>query len=362
MTDSAQCWQDSLRLAIPRLLITGGSGFIGTNAVQFALQAGLEIRSIDIRNPQSPPHATVWRRCDLLDVAGLSQVIGEFKPTHVLHLAARTDLRETRHLGGYEANMRGVANLIEALRGSECQRVIFTSSMLVCRNGYCPRADDEYCPDTLYGESKVRGERLVRQHTAGYVWSIARPTSIWGPWFGPPYRQFFLSVARGLYRHPGSVSVKKALGYVGNTVWELYRILAAPSALVSGLTFYVSDYESAITRDWASLIAREFGSAPIKALPLPIMRAAAIVGDIAQALGMQYAPLTSFRLRNMLTSSEFDLTAVERVSGPLPYTMEQGVKATVAWLSTECGRHPSPASGVSLPPKSRAGQSPQSHS
>lgn len=327
--------EEGFAAAIPRLLVTGGSGFIGTNAVQFALQHGIETLSLDIRKPKCAAHTAVWNSCDLLDAAGLTRAVTEFRPSHVLHLAARTDLRETHDINGYNANTTGVANLIEALKASECRRVAFASSMLVCRNGYRPQQDEEYCPDTLYGESKVRGEQTVRQHTAVYQWSIVRPTSIWGPWFGSPYRQFFRSVARGLYRHPGSLCVKKALGYVGNAVWQLFRILTAPAAQMNGRTFYVSDYESISTRDWAGLIASEYGVAPVKSLPLPVMRAAALAGDFAQALGVPHAPLTSFRLRNMLTPSAFDLTALEGVAGPLPYTLEQGVKATVSWLLTE---------------------------
>jgi nucleoside-diphosphate-sugar epimerase len=333
MTEFQRQWSFSLPGAIPRLLITGGSGFIGTNAAEMARQAGIPVCNFDIRPPRCAAHVPVWQQGDLLDAGSLRKHIGAFHPTHVLHLAARTDLDETRHISGYAANTDGVANLLDALDRTDCRRVVFASSMLVCRNGYQPRQDHEYCPDTLYGESKVQGENLVRRHNSGFVWSIVRPTSIWGSWFGAPYRQFFHAVSRGLYRHPGPAEIEKALGYVGNTVWQLYRILAAPDAAIHSRTFYLSDYEPLTTRRWANLIAQEFGSGPVRQLPMPLMRMAAFAGDLAQTARIRAVPLTSFRLRNMLTPSRFDLREIADISGPLPFTVEQGVKETVAWLA-----------------------------
>ena len=57
-----------------RLLVTGGSGFIGTNLVATALEAGDEVRNLD-RNPpldtRQHPH---WRRCDILDAGGSDNI------------------------------------------------------------------------------------------------------------------------------------------------------------------------------------------------------------------------------------------------------------------------------------------------
>ena len=44
------------------------------------------------------------------------------------------------------------------------ERILFTSSLLVCENGYIPNSDDDYCPPNLYGESKVIGEKIVKSH------------------------------------------------------------------------------------------------------------------------------------------------------------------------------------------------------
>src|SRR5687767_4757254 len=90
-----------------RLLITGGSGFIGTNLVQHFRDLGAEVVNTDPEPPRNPVHADVWKRLDPLDAEGLRTVIGELRPTAVLHMGARTDL-DGADLAAYASNTEGV--------------------------------------------------------------------------------------------------------------------------------------------------------------------------------------------------------------------------------------------------------------
>lgn len=317
-----------------RVVITGGSGFIGTNVVEQSLSHNAAVLNLDIATPRNPTHRPHWRHVDILDGPSLKRQIIDWQPTHIVHLAARTDLDESAGLGGYAANIEGVANLIAAIDGlSGLERVIFASSMLVCRNGYVPKGDDDYCPVTLYGESKVIGEGMVRQATCLPCSSVlVRPTSIWGPWFDVPYKSFFLTINKGYYVHPGRDQINKATGFVGNATHQLLGLLTAPLNRVQGKTFYLQDYQSIAVRKWANAIQRELGAPSIRELPIVLLKGAAIAGDTLKKLGWQNPPLTTFRLRNMLTSSQFDMEELKEVVGTLPYSMEEGVNITVNWL------------------------------
>ena len=106
--------------------------------------------------------------------------IATYKPDFVLHMAARTDLEETHDITGYAANIDGVTNVIEAVRkAGSVKRSVFASTRLISKIGYIPESEVDYRPTTLYGESKVLGEKLVRQagRDLGH-WVIVRPTSI----------------------------------------------------------------------------------------------------------------------------------------------------------------------------------------
>ena len=98
---------------------------------------------------------------------------------------------QNKELKYFDANTVGVQNLVNVSNQiEELERIIFTSSLLVCRNGYIPTTPIEFCPPNKYGESKVIGEKIVREQCIK-SWVIVRPTSIWGPWFETSYFKFF---------------------------------------------------------------------------------------------------------------------------------------------------------------------------
>jgi GlcNAc-P-P-Und epimerase len=319
-----------------KAIITGGSGFIGTNLVERFLDMGWEVLNIDLAEPRNRKHLNHWRRVDLLAREAMIEVFRIYKPDVVLHMAARTDLNESRSIKGYAANTDGVVNVMEAIRQTgSVERTVFASSRLVCEIGYTPMNEEDYRPSTLYGESKALGERLVRRASQSFgPWVIVRPTSIWGPWFDVPvpYKKFFELIARNLYVHPGQRNPRKSFGYVGNTIYQLEKILEAPTENVNGKTLYLSDYPPIFLRQWANQIQEALGAKPIKTVPLSLLKIAAAMGNAAKGLGWREPPLTKFRLDNMITEMVYDTSELERIVGPLPYSAEQGIDVTVDWL------------------------------
>jgi GlcNAc-P-P-Und epimerase len=315
-----------------RVLVTGGSGFIGTNVVAYYRELGHHVVSLDIAAPRCRDHVECWKQVDILDARALVQAFEDIRPHIVFHLAARTDLFGGK-VSDYLANTVGVENVINsALRAEGLVRVVFASSMLVCRIGYVPRNELDYCPSTAYGESKVLGEQAVRRLGAGLPWMIVRPTSIWGPWFGPPYRDFFELVRKGRYVHPSGSLVQRSYGYVGNVVHQLAELANSSGAALLGRAMYVGDFEPLDIRSWADMIAREFDVAPVREVPMWVFRAAAKVGDVLKALGMDAPPMTSYRLRNMLTHAVYDFGPLQALGVRPPYTIVEGVRHTCEWM------------------------------
>ncbi|WP_109695011.1 NAD-dependent epimerase/dehydratase family protein [Chitinophaga deserti] len=316
------------------ILIIGGSGFIGTNLVDFYLhQEGYNILNLDSAPPRNPAHAAIWQKADLMDKAGIKAAITGFDPDFVFHMAARTDLDERKSISGYAANIDGVSHLISALRQcTRLKRVIFTSSMLVCSVGYIPKNDQDYCPPNLYGESKVQTEKIIR--AAGelpFTWCIIRPTSIWGPWFGTPYRDFFDIVMQKKYVKIGGKVAVKTFGFVGNAVYQIRSLLHADSELVHTKTFYIGDHPPLNINEWADEIAHQL-HIPLKQFPLAIFKTAAIAGDLLTKLGIPF-PITSFRLKNMQTDNIIpQLKDTYQIAPAPPYSMQEGISITLSWL------------------------------
>ena len=315
-----------------RVLITGGSGFIGTNLVEYLSELGAPVLNVDIVPPQAPDHQRHWVNVDVRDGDACRRVIHDFSPALVLHLAARTDLN-----GGsvtdYSSNTDGVKALMDAAKGSRGLRsVLFASSRLVCRTGYIPRDETDVCPDTAYGESKVIGEQIVRSggQKLGYSWILVRPTSIWGPWFGVPYDGFFRAVLKGQYVHPRGLRIKKSFGFVGNAVFQLLRLAGESGGRLSGQTVHLCDYRPIEVSEWAEMILKESTTGGrVREVPRILLSALARIGDGLKLVGMREPPLTSVRLHNLMTPMVYDTDELESACGLLPYSTREGVRLTL---------------------------------
>ena len=320
------------------LFVTGSAGFIGGHLCRRLIAEGHEVTGLDRRPTPTIPGLNALS-VDLLDESATRAALATAAPDGVLHLAARTDLDETQDLSGYRDNFDAVTSLAKAIGATpSVQRWICSSSQLVCRVGYTPTSDTDFKPSTLYGESKVLTERIVRAaEWCAVPWTIVRPTSIWGPGMNAHYLKFFGMIRDGRYFHVGRGPTYKSYGYVGNTVVQYAALASAPIADVRDRVFYLADYTPIGLEAWAEGFRAAFGAPPIRVMPRTLARAAARVGDVI-ALAVPTFPFTTFRLGNILTPYQSDLALTRAVCGELPFTTEQGIHETARWLLGLWGR------------------------
>lgn len=312
-----------------KVLITGGSGFIGANLLLFLIEK-YEILNIDIRESNLTELQKYTSLVDITNYEKLRNVVISFSPDYIIHLAARTDLNG-KSINDYSANTAGVSNLMKIIHElPNLKKLIVTSSMLVCHTGYYPKDQFDYAPNTLYGESKVETERIVWDNKPQCDWAIIRPTSIWGPWFGVPYRNFFDMVISRKYFHIGRKSCTKTYGYVGNAVYQIEQILFHETLNEDQKVFYIGDNPPTNIEIWANEIAAELNY-NIKRVPFWMLKTAAYFGDLLKLFDITF-PMTSFRLKNMTTDNIIDLSETYNIAPNPPYSRIDGIKATLQWL------------------------------
>ncbi len=169
----------------PRVLVTGGSGFIGSHVVDVLGRSGYDPRIFDLR--ESPHHedgaiATVVG--DATDPASLERAMEGC--IAVIHLSAMADVGHVQAdpVGAERANARATAAVLEAARNTGVKRVVYGSTMWVYSD--CPEqvVDEDTRlahPGHLYTATKLAGELYCRSYAElyGVDYTILR--------FGIPY-------------------------------------------------------------------------------------------------------------------------------------------------------------------------------
>lgn len=315
-----------------KIVITGGSGFIGTNCVQFFLDKNYDVSNFDCKKPINTKHAKYFHDIDISNKEVLEKELLNLNPDFIIHLAGSTGM-ESLEPDDYEFNYISAKNIAEAsYKLSNLKKIIFTSSLLVCRNGYIPKSDIDFCPPNGYGHSKALSEIIIRNLALDVSWDIVRPTSIWGPWFTGGYKLFFNLASKGLFFNPKTEPIIKPTCYVGNAVYMIFKIMNSHE---SGRVFYLADYPQTSVQDWANLIYQNDSSnKTLLNIPIYILKLIAKLGDILKLIGIN-APLTSQRLNNMLVSKEYPVSNTKAIVGDLPFTRKDSVTETIKWMNAK---------------------------
>ena len=313
-----------------KVLITGASGFIGTNLLEDMLVKGYEVLNIDFNEPKIKKRNGVWKNIDIVEYAPFEKTVLEFNPDYIVHLAARTDL-DGKTVDDYKANTVGVENLMKIVEKlPDLKKIIIASSKFVTENGYKIKDQFDYCPHTVYGESKVITEKNVWANKPHCDWCIIRPTSIWGPFFGVPYRNFFDLVMKRMYFHIGHIECHKTYGYIGNAIYQIEQLLFNETLDENNKVFYIGDEPAYEINEWADEIANELGF-KVPTMPVWFVKCLAKFGDFLGLFGIHF-PMQSFRFGNMTNDGVNDMSNTYKIAPEMPFTRLEGTKTTINWI------------------------------
>ena len=318
-----------------RLLVTGGSGFIGANFIREAQKRDpeAEILNLDIAPSRDPSNNHLHTPCNLLDSDGLQRHFQAFQPSHVLHFGARTDVLGTK-VEDYLANHVGTANVVAAIKKTpSVKNAVFTSSQFVVGPGELPKHDEDFRPHTIYGQTKVLSEKAVREAQLPCAWTIIRPTNVWGRWHPRYPTEFWRVLKQGRYFHPGGRRVMRCYAYIDNVVDQTWRIMEREDGAFDRRVFYVGD-DPIDLLDWTNAFSKELTGRPVRVVPSALLKAVGKVGDLVIRAGGRF-PLYSSRFRSMTEDYLTPMAPTVAALGPSPVSLNQGVRDTVGWLRSE---------------------------
>ena len=196
------------------ILVTGGTGFIGSHLVERLVAQGRALRCLVRRSTTNLPAAIELAHGDLESGAGLTEALRGVDT--VIHLAGITKARTPADY--QRGNALATANLLRA--AGDVGRFVHVSSLAAAGPSTADRPlteADEPRPVSQYGRSKLAGEEAVRHSPLRGRTVIVRPPVVYGPRDRDVY-QMIRTVARGWMARIGTAQRRFSHIYVGDLV------------------------------------------------------------------------------------------------------------------------------------------------
>ena len=307
-----------------RVLVTGGSGFVGSHLLKRLAAEGHEVTATGRTVPAGGGASSL--RWESWDGGALSENLrARIQDADlVYHLVARTHVMEEREADPLQAyrqvNVEGTRHLIEAMHGKA--KLVFLSSVKALAEatepGHPLTDATEPRPTTPYGLTKLEAERLVAAALPGRF-VILRPPLIYGPGVKANFLRLIGLAGKGWPLPLGSLRNRRSMVFTGNLVDALMKAGTEPS--VAGGTFLITDGEDLSTAELVQRLATALGAKPrLFPFPTSVLRGAAAALGKGEEAG------------RLLGDLQLDAGGWGRAAGwTAPHTVDEALAATVDW-------------------------------
>jgi 3beta-hydroxy-delta5-steroid dehydrogenase/steroid delta-isomerase len=330
-----------VRTDLGRVLVTGGSGFVGTNLVTELLDRGHEVRSFDRAPSPLPEHARLQTVVgDITNVDDVASAVSGIDT--VIHTAAVIDL-----MGGgsaparersFAVNVGGTEKLVTAAQAAGVKRFVYTASNSVVMGGQVISGGDETLPYTqrfndLYTETKVAAEKFVLAANGvdGLLTCSIRPSGIWGRGDQTMFRKLFESVLAGHVKVlVGNKDAKLDNSYVHNLIHGF--ILAGehlvPGGTAPGQAYFINDGEPVNMFEFSRPVVEACGENwPRFRVSGPMVRFVMTQWQLLHfRFGLPKPPLEPLAVERVYMDNYFSIAKAERDLGYQPlFTTEKAM-------------------------------------
>jgi len=311
------------------ILVTGGTGFIGTHLLARLAARGEEVRALVRRTrlPRALPAGVQVVHGDLASGAGLDDALRGTDT--VIHLAGVT--KALRPDDYYTGNVRATEQLTHAMAGRGI-RLLHVSSLAAIgpSEGRIPLSDDAHPhPLTHYGKSKLDAERVVRDLMPEAV--IVRPPVVYGPRDTDVF-QLLKSISKGLVLEIAGGERWFSAIYVNDLVAGLMAALRTPGA--AGKSYFLAHSKPVSWQELGGVAARIMRKTPrVMTMPLPLAYAVGACGEMWARVTGNPSIVSREKVAEACCKAWIcDTSRAERELGFVAATcLERGLAETLAW-------------------------------
>ena len=304
-----------------KTLLTGATGFVGGavldrlqfNDVRVLGRSRQKLEGIDFVSAEIKSNVDYS-----VALVGVDVIVHSAARAHIMDDTAENPLEAFR-----EVNTLGTLNLVQQAADAGVKRFIFISSIKVngegtqLNNPY--QYDDLASPEDAYGQSKVEAEvglRKIAKETGMEV-VIIRPPLVYGPGVKGNFLNLLKLSKLSIPLPFGSINNKRSMVYLDNLVDLIVTCIAHPNA--ANNIFLASDGDDLSLARLMMMIRRAMNKSPLL-LPVP-MGLFRLIGRLSGKTAV---------VDRLVGNLQVDCSDAKKCLGwSAPYTVEQGIKATV---------------------------------
>jgi len=326
-----------------RVLITGGSGFLGRVTARVMRKAGYDV-TILCRGEYGflADEGFTVIRGDICDKTFLLNAFNDFDEVH--HIASLTGISTVKK-PFYKINVEGTRNVIDACLKNSVKKLVYTSSPSVVFDGTSEEMVDEsatYSETFLnpYSETKAEAEKIVlNENEKGNLLTISlRPHLIWGPEDTNLIPRLLERAAKRRLFMVGDGKNLADLTYVENAA--LAQLKASESlkegSVVCGKAYFITNDEPVLLWDFINRILAGTGLDKVERR-LPFKAAymlGASIESVYSLLKINSEPvMTRFLASQLATTHTYSVSKAKDELGYIPkVSMDEGLDRLFSYI------------------------------
>ena len=319
-----------------KILVTGGTGFVGTRFFELLRDRGVEVIRFDLHPPTD---GSDFIKGDVRDVSALDAAVAGVDG--VIHLAAAHHDFGISAQTFHDVNVQGMQNVCDSMQKHGVKSLCFFSTVAIYGSQEFPNEETPPAPESEYGKTKLAAEEVCRKWCAADSENhclTMRPTVIFGT--NNFANMYFLirQIESGKFLRVGKMENIKSLAFIDNIAQTTLELWLDQQPQGQGYQYF-NYIDKPDLKSWeiSTAIYEGLGKKPPAiSVPYALARLLAVPFDLVITLTGKNLPVSSARIKKLAkATTQFDAAKVHAVSNSPKTSIPEAISQMAAWFKSE---------------------------